>query len=381
MMLTIFFLTLIFIIYTFVGYPLIVYLLSNNIAIRSRADAQENSKHFDLTILMIVCNEEKIITKKIENLLEIMYFDKQPKILIVDDNSTDATVVEVLKYDSDRIDLIKIPQRLGKANGINVAMKQVQTPLLMMVDVRQEVDLDAAEKLSKWFELDSNVGAVSGELGFKSDGENEFSKGIDGYWRYEKFIRKCESRFASVPGVTGAIYMLRAQAFKPMPSDTILDDVLIPMNAIDAGYKVGFEEEARAWDFPSNNQINERRRKIRTISGNFQLLFRNPKWLLPTQHAIWWQYLSHKVMRLFVPFIALLNYLIAVDMAYNSNEVAFVYVVLFAVALSMYPLSHVMPLIQKNKFSRLWISFLTLNWFSVLGLYDYLFSNRNQSWK
>ena len=184
-----------------------------------------------------------------------------------------------------------------------------------------------------------------------------------------------------MPGVTGAIYMLRREAFKVIPADTILDDVLIPMTAIVNGYKVGFDDQALAWDVPSSNPANERRRKIRTISGNFQLLFRHPDWLLPFKNSIWWQYFSHKVLRLFVPYIALLNLVLAVCIAYESNVYAFIYVVLFLIALLLYPLNLFFPIIGKNKYLRLWVSFLALNWFSVLGLFDYIFSNRSQSWK
>ena len=380
-MVYLFSISIILIIYTFIGYPIIVYWLSLKLKNNLQTDSLNSVKHYDLTILMIVCNEEKQVEKKLTNLLNLSYFNEQPKIVIVDDNSDDSTVEIINKVSSNRIDLIMAPHRLGKANGINVAMEVITTPLVLLVDVRQEVDIDAAEKLSKWFEMDQNVGAISGELCFKSTSENDFSKGMDGYWRYEKFIRKSEAAFNSVPGVTGALYMLRREAFEEIPTDTILDDVLIPMVAIQKGYKIGFDDQAKAWDIPSNDPVNERRRKIRTINGNFQLLFRNPKWLLPTGNPIWWQYISHKILRLFIPYIALLSLLLSIRMANDSNMFALIYSVGFIVALLLYPINVFVPLLGKNKYLRLWLSFLTLNWFNVLGFYDYLFSARKQSWK
>ncbi|MFK5950011.1 MAG: glycosyltransferase [Methylococcales bacterium] len=380
-MVYLFFISIVLIIYTFVGYPLIVYLLSLKLKNNVQINSPNSVKHYDLTILMVVCNEENQIETKLINLLNLSYFSKKPKIVIVDDNSDDSTVEIIKKINSERIDLLNAPHRLGKANGINMAMEVITTPLVLLVDVRQEVANDAAEKLCKWFEMDQNVGAMSGELHFKSDNNNDFSKGMDGYWRYEKFIRKMEANISSVPGVTGAIYMLRRSTYIPIQQDTILDDVLIPMNVIKQGYTVGFDDEAVAWDVPSYDPIKEKRRKVRTIKGNYQLLIRFYHWVLPFGHPIWLQFLSHKILRIFVPFFALLHIVSATYLAVYVNQLWFIYVFLMILSILILPTSIIFKSIASIRIIRLWLSFLTLNWYSFLAFFSYFFGETNSSWK
>jgi poly-beta-1,6-N-acetyl-D-glucosamine synthase len=94
-----------------------------------------------------------------------------------------------------------------------------------------------------------------------------------------------------------------------LPVDTILDDVLLPMQIVRQGSRVIFDSRARAWDSPNLGEGREFSRKVRTLSGNYQLLQLAP-WLLSSQNAIRFEFISHKLSRLAVPF-ALLALLIA----------------------------------------------------------------------
>ena len=42
----------------------------------------------------------------------------------------------------------------------------------------------------------------------------------------------------STLGATGAIYAVRRALWRPLPADTLLDDVLAPMRVVLAGYRV-----------------------------------------------------------------------------------------------------------------------------------------------
>jgi hypothetical protein len=129
------------------------------------------------------------------------------------------------------------------------------------------------------------------------------------YWRIEKKIRELESASGSVVGATGAIYCARKALFEELPEGTILDDVLVPMQVVRKNSRVLFDSRARAWDSPDLGQSREFARKVRTLSGNYQLLQLAP-WLLKSENPIRFEFISHKLMRLFVPF-ALLALLIA----------------------------------------------------------------------
>ena len=333
-MIYLFFSLVILILYVFVGYPLILSVLVRiKPAVECRQAPCGNEK-FSITAVMIVCNEEKFIVDKINNLLSLQYTEKKLKILIVDDASTDQTVDLIKGFNSDRVTLLKTKERSGKAAGINYAMEHVTSDLVMMLDARQSINFTSAKDLSSWFEVDSLTGAVSGELQFKNEGKNDISEGMDGYWKYEKFIRKSESIIGSVPGVTGAMYMFKRSLYQNIPVDTILDDVLIPMNISKKGYWVGFDERAVALDIPSNDLTKEKMRKTRTIKGNYQLWFRNISFTLPFYHPVWWQYLSHKVLRLLAPYAALLSLIISLIIGNQGSLFGYGYALLFILGIS-----------------------------------------------
>jgi biofilm PGA synthesis N-glycosyltransferase PgaC len=371
----IFLLSLLGIIYVFAGYPILLRLLARQ---NSAPEAAEEC--LSVTAVLVVCNEQENVIKKLDNLFALDYPKDKFEVIVVDDASTDSTIQRVLAYSSDRVRLLKAPQREGKSSGLNRALGEVSTELTLMVDARQTLELDALKLLSAWF-TDSRYGLVSGELCFRTEDENGFSQGMDAYWRYEKAIRKAEASIASVPGVTGAVYVMRTEAFQPIPADTLIDDVLIPMNAIKAGYRVGFDDRAVAWDVPSTDSANEKRRKIRTITGNYQLLTRHPVWCLPGGHPIWWQYLSHKMLRLAVPFLGIMHLISALTLAAQGSGWLGIYSVLFMLGLASYPLSLKISALNDVKILRLASSFVALNWFNFLGCMHFLFMEQGQSWK
>jgi cellulose synthase/poly-beta-1,6-N-acetylglucosamine synthase-like glycosyltransferase len=148
---------------------------------------------------------------------------------------------------------------------------------------------------------DPKVGAVSAEviLTRREDG-TAVSEGSGFYWRYETFIRSRESLIDSSIAVTGPIYAIRKMLYEPIPDDTIVDDVLIPLRIARRGYRVVIEPEARAYDAPYAIAGQEFTRKVRTLAGNFQL-FARERWLFnPFRNRLWWQTMSHKALRLLI---------------------------------------------------------------------------------
>ncbi len=374
-MLLAFWFCLFFVAYVYILYPLALYLLS-----KPKITIAPTVKYKgDITIVMVVCNEDTSVARKINNLQELKFNGGDIKIIVVDDASDDATVDVLSEFTG--VTVITSKARSGKASGLNLAMKEVDTELVMLVDCRQRLELDVLVHLTSWFVGNPKMGAVSGELMFETQGGNDFSSGMDGYWRYEKFIRKSEAAIASVPGVTGALYMLRASLFEEVPSNTLLDDVQIPMVVSNKGYRVGFDERAVAWDTPSVCAAKERSRKIRTLSGNYQLLFRFPEWIVPTGHPIWWQFFSHKIARLLAPLFALASFLLATIMFFQGSVWAGYYLAAFTAGLLIAPLSMRFNFLNKIPLTKFLTSFILLNWFCVLALVKYFSVSSSGAWK
>ena len=365
-----------FVFYVYVGYPFILWILTKNI----KNVSPTNLYRGDISIVMVVCNEATSIAKKVENLYSLSFESGDKKIFIVDDASTDETA-SIIRTQYPDVHLIQSKERLGKANGLNLAMSKVDTELVTLVDCRQEIEINSLVHMASWFVESPNMGAVSGELILRTENGNDFSAGMDGYWHYEKFIRKSEAKLNSVPGVTGALYMLRVSTFRPLPIDTLLDDVQIPMMCCEQGYRVGYDERAIAWDVPSTSIDREKIRKIRTLSGNYQLLHRFPRWILPGGHPIWWQFFSHKIARLLAPYAAIMTLFIALIEGIQGNKLLLCYAVIFMLGLSLQPLSKIFPVMNRVSVIKLTSSFITLNWFCILASFHYFSGIKSGSWK
>jgi poly-beta-1,6-N-acetyl-D-glucosamine synthase len=248
-----------------------------------------------------------VIARKLENLLTLDYPQAKLDVVVVSDGSSDRTPAILADYrDSGlqtRVRTLMKPVSQGKAAGLNDAIKLATGEVLLFTDARQQIESGALRLLIENF-ADPDVGAASGELMLGDPTRGETGKGMGLYWRFEKKIRELESASGSVAGATGAIYCARRSLLDPLPEGTILDDVLLPMQIVRKGARVIFDSRARAWDSPDLGEDREFSRKVRTLSGNYQLLQLAP-WLLSSQNAIRFEFVSHKLSRLAVPFAVL----------------------------------------------------------------------------
>jgi cellulose synthase/poly-beta-1,6-N-acetylglucosamine synthase-like glycosyltransferase len=254
--------------------------------------------------VMVVRNEEAIIAEKIENLLALDYPAEKLEIVVISDGSTDGTAAILQNLATNpRLRIALKTSSRGKAAGLNDAMKLANGEILLFTDARQKIELCALRRLIENF-ADAEVGCVSGDLMLGDPESGEAGKGMGLYWRIEKKIRELESASGSVVGATGAIYCARQALLEPLPEGAILDDVLLPMQVVRKKSRVVFDSQARAWDSPNLGQNREFSRKVRTLSGNYQLLQLAP-WLLTSKNPIRFEFVSHKLLRLAVPFALL----------------------------------------------------------------------------
>jgi len=183
---------------------------------------------------------------------------------------------------------------------LNDAIQAAYGEVVLFTDARQEIEPDALRLLMENF-ADPTVGCVSGELMLGNPSQGESGQGLSLYWRIEKRVRELEAASDSVIGATGAIYAVRRELLPAVPPGTILDDVYIPMEVVRRGRRVIFEPRARAWDSPNLGAAREFSRKVRTLSGNYQLVQLAP-WLLSRENPVRFEFVSHKLMRLCIPF-------------------------------------------------------------------------------
>jgi poly-beta-1,6-N-acetyl-D-glucosamine synthase len=290
--------------YVFVGYPIALAVLS---AVRPRPRRQQPCEPA-ISIVFSAYNEASSIASKIQNLLTLDYPEGCVEILVGSDGSTDGTTEQLLAISDRRVRVFIFTQRRGKPAVLNTLIPKATGEIVVLCDVRQKFETAALRAFAASF-ADPQVGAVSGQM-IVARGGSGF------YWRYETFIRAREAMIDSTVGVTGAICAIRKALFEPIPADTILDDVLIPLRIAQRGYRIVVDPDARAFDPAYANPHGEFTRKVRTLAGNFQL-FARERWLFnPLGNRLWWQTMSHKALRL---AIAPLHIVLAISNALLVN--------------------------------------------------------------
>jgi cellulose synthase/poly-beta-1,6-N-acetylglucosamine synthase-like glycosyltransferase len=238
-------------------------------------------------------------------LLALDYPALKVQIIVSLDGPTDGTELAARKYETGRLRVLLMKPHAGKAEALNRAVSKATGEVLVFTDARQVLDRKAVQELVSNFE-DISVGAVTGELMLLDESGKEAGDAVGLYWRYEKELRSMESDIHSTMGATGALYAIRRELYRPIPSHTILDDVAIPMNAVLEGKRVVFDRAARAYDYVANSSATEFTRKVRTLTGNFQLLKQMPELIVPWRNPVFIQFVSHKVGRLFVPYFLIM---------------------------------------------------------------------------
>ena len=284
------------IVYTYAGYPIWL-------AIRSRfrpRPVRRDSFLPTVTVVMVVRNEAQNLPRKIENLSALDYPAEMINFVIVSDASTDSTNSILGNIADPRFRKVLVADRRGKACGLNQAIQVANGDILVFTDARQQIEIGAVRLLMENF-ADEKVGCASGELMLGEANQLEADRGMGVYWRVEKNVRKLESASGSVVGATGALYAARRSLLTELPADTILDDVYLPMHIAKQGGRVVFDDRACAWDQPNLGERREFARKVRTLTGNYQLLQLAP-WLLTSGNPLRFEFVSHKLLRLVIPF-------------------------------------------------------------------------------
>jgi cellulose synthase/poly-beta-1,6-N-acetylglucosamine synthase-like glycosyltransferase len=254
-----------------------------------------------VSILMVVRNEERGLESKMRNLLDLDYSAERCQIVIVSDGSADRTDSILRQHvDNPRVQVLINQLSRGKACGLNDAISLAAGEVIVFTDARQKIECGAIRLLMESF-ADPQVGCVSGALMLGDAESGEVARGMGLYWRIEKKIRELESESGSAVGATGALYAVRRELLVSVPEGTILDDVYIPMQVVRHGKRVIFEPRARAWDSPDLGAEREFARKVRTLSGNYQLVQLAP-WLLSDKNPVRFEFVSHKLLRLAIPF-------------------------------------------------------------------------------
>jgi len=292
------------IVYSYVGYPVILSLWAR---LKGKPVLKSAKKIVpSVTVVIAAWNEEARIQARILNVLDQDYPHSNLDVLVVSDGSTDGTASAVRSMGSDRVTVLSLDERKGKAVAINHGVAAARGEIIVFADARQRFSSTTVRELVGNF-ADPSVGAVTSELILEDIGQHAGRSHAAGmYWKIEKWIRRNEGAIDSVAGVTGAVYAIRRCLYPILPPNTVLDDLLVPMRIAMNGYRVVFEPGALAFDSVAGDYRVEFARKVRTLAGNYQAMSLCPGLLLPWKNRLFFQFWSHKVTRLMAPFCLVL---------------------------------------------------------------------------
>ena len=123
--------------YSYLLYPMMLFILSGLRSVRKRQNRTLREDRFEwpaVTMLVAAHNEEGVIREKIDNCLAIEYPRNRFRTVIASDGSVDATNTIVFARENPRIALIAYPKRQGKIGTLNATLPALKDEII--VDVR-----------------------------------------------------------------------------------------------------------------------------------------------------------------------------------------------------------------------------------------------------
>ena len=290
---------------TWVGYPALAVLIARFIPRRTPRVATGAPPR--VSVVIATLGPEAVVRTRIDDLRRGEWPNDLLEIVVTLDQATPAADRRALvELDDGRgVRVIDTARAPGKASALNAGVRAATGDVLVFTDTAQRFATDAIPRLVAALDADPSIRLVGGALYLPGDSPGARRSPVEWYWATERALRAAEALIHSPIGVSGSIYALRRDAWCDMPDGLILDDLWLPMRRVLAGERVGYTVDAHAWDVRRTEVARETGRKVRTLTGNFQLLLLLPEVLVPWRNPVWCQFVMHKLMRLVTPWCAL----------------------------------------------------------------------------
>ena len=373
MTVTFFWLCLAIVVYTYIGYGIVLYLLVfiKRLATKAKplADISDDCLP-EVTLMVCAYNEEDIIAEKMANTHLLDYPADRLHLVWVTDGSTDNTNTLLSAY--PEVEIVYSPERRGKAAALKHGIKEVKTEIVMMTDANTMLNPGAVREIVRLMQ-DPKVGCVSGEkkVMAKSDSD-EAAQGEGLYWKYESTLKRLDSELYSAMGAAGELCVIRRQLMTDIPDDTLLDDFIISMEIVRTGYKIAYTSKAYAMEYGSADLHEESKRKRRIAAGGLQSCWRLRSLMNPLRYpVVAFQFVSHRVLRWTITPVCLFALIPLNTILVLSGE-GIIYTVIWVLQILFYASAAAGLRISK------YFVFMNLNVFRGMA---YLFNNTSGMWE
>jgi cellulose synthase/poly-beta-1,6-N-acetylglucosamine synthase-like glycosyltransferase len=371
MSVVIFWASLAFLAYAYLGYPLLVALAARN---GSSAPVGRAGPWPRVSFLLAVHNEEAVIRRKIENFLALDYPSELLELLIVSDGSTDGTEGIAAACGDGRVRLLVQPARQGKTAALNRGAVEATGDILVFTDADSMFRPDALRPLVAPF-ADRAVGLVSGRTLYVHP-ETGAPQSAGLYRAYEEWIKARESKAFSIVGADGAIYALRRELYRPLPPELINDFVHTIQVAID-GFRAVSVPEAVCLEPVEERGLGELARQVRIMTQSWRVaLTLLPALLDAGRSGYVWQLCSHKVAR----WLSLLGMVPLLTTSLLLVGRGWFYAFALAAQVLLYGAAG-LGLSRRRGLVRVAFNFVLLQIAGAMGLYGYLTGATYVVWK
>jgi len=287
---TIFWVSVLLVFYIYLGFPLLLFVRAKLWRCPVRcADVQPT-----ITVVIVAHNEAAGIRAKLDNLLTSNYPQDRLDIIIGSDGSDDGTNDIVLQ--ERRATLLALP-RQGKIPALNAAVQRARGDILVFSDANSMYAPSAIRMLVRPF-ADPSVGGVAGSQRYVPDQRpSSASEGERAYWSFDETLKRWQAEAGSLTSSTGAIYAIRRELFKPVPSG-VGDDAVISYRVVASGHRMVFAPAAVAFEPVAPSEDAEFQRKVRVCARGLRGLLVEPELFNPFRHGFYTvQLVSHKLLR------------------------------------------------------------------------------------
>ncbi|MFC1747511.1 glycosyltransferase family 2 protein [Pseudomonadota bacterium] len=364
-------------IYVYIGYPVLLWLLSKIVKPKTVDKADVTPE----VALMVSCyNEADVIREKLDNCLALNYPRNILEIIVISDGSDDGTDEIVKEYEDKGVRLIRQEGRLGKTSGLNLSVAATEAEIVVFSDANAMFDPQAINMLVRNFN-DPAVGYVVGAALYTDGDANSAAKSENTYWEYEIFMKQLETQLHSVVGGDGAIYAIRRELYEPLQQQDI-NDFVNPLQIIAKGYRGIFDADAKCFEETAGNFDKEGRRKRRIVNRSFRGLMRVKEVLNPFKFGFYsLEIISHKLLRWLIPVFILGIAIGSTILAHQGFAHFQLLVMLEAMFLWLAMIGYSKS--KNEKISPLFFYpyyFLIVNYHSLLGVIQALQGNIQITW-
>lgn len=291
-----FWISLVLIFYTYLGYGIILYLLVKIKELFCKSTKHTFSEWPEITLFIAAYNEEAVIKEKMANTRDLDYPKDKLKVVWCTDGSNDHTNELLEEY--PEVTVLHRPERQGKTAAINRGIEYVNTPFIIFTDANTFINKQACKEIVLCF-ANPKVGCVAGEKRIAVKEKDQAAAGGEGiYWKYESTLKALDSRLYTAVGAAGELFAIRKELFEKMENDTLLDDFILSLRIAKKGFKIEYCDRAYAIETGSASMEDEEKRKVRIAAGGVQSIWRLRELLNIFKYGtLSFQYISHRVLR------------------------------------------------------------------------------------